>query len=152
MVIPRNDPTHPRWFHINWWFRDIYYFFIRADVIDYIDLDIRRIKWDENLKIIPIFTFWITDPKKKITKDGKEVSLNRWIYERVLIVLPQDRIAMFGRRSTTTTITEDLPMLPKVYHMLETNKNPPSFKKVKACDYHYYVDDHPDVSAEDDYE
>ena len=89
---------------------------------------------------------------KKITKDGKEISQNHWVYERVLTVLPRDRIAIFGRRATVTTITKDLLPLPRLYRMLETDKNPPSFKKVKASAYHYYAHDHPDVSAEDEYE
>ena len=67
-------------------------------------------------------------------------------------VLAYDRIAVFGRRDEPTPITRDFPVLPRVYRMLETSKYPPTFKKIKACEFHLYKDDHLDIDVEDEYD
>ena len=37
-----------------------------------------------------------------------------------------------------------------VYYVLEPHVYPPEFKKIKACNYHRYTDDHPDLSTDDE--
>ena len=116
-------------------------FFIRAEAVDHLDSDLRRLKWANSLNIIEIFKFWPTDPTSKIVKNGKKISQNRWVYDQVLTILPSDRIAVFGRRHELNRITKALPALPRVYRMLEPSNNPPTFKKTKACEFHLYKDD-----------
>lgn len=149
--MPGLGPIPSQWFYINWWGREIFYF-IRAETVDHIDLDLRRVKWAEILKVIPIFIFWATDYTKKIVRGGIEVSQNRWVYERILTVLPRDRVAIFERKVEHTPVTKDLPVLPRVYRILEITKYPPTFKRVKACDYHFYKDEHPDIDVENEYD
>lgn len=152
LVLPAREPYQSRWFYVDWWGPNTYYYFVRAEATDHIEMDLRRLKWAESLKIISIFKFWPTDPSQKLIKDGKEVSQNRWVYEQVLKVLPKNRIAVAGRRAKLTPITRDFPILPRVYHVLEISNYPPTFKKVKACIYHLYKDDHPDIDVEDEYD
>ena len=70
----------------------------------------------------------------------------------MLTVLAYDHVAFLGGDKSQTPITRDFPVLSGVYHILGPSKYPPTFKKVKACDYHYYVDVHPDVSTKDENE
>ena len=92
------------------------------------------------------------DLTKNLIKYGKEFYENCWVYEKVLTLLLRDPIVVFGRRATQTLITKDLPVLQRVYRVLEPNKNPPTYKKVKACEYHCYIDDHPNIDVEDEYD
>ena len=153
MALARMDPllSH-RWFYIDWWGQDTHYFFIRAEAVAHIDSDLWRLKWANSLNIISIFKFWPTDPTKKIFKNGEEISQNRWVYDQVLTILAQDRVAVFGRRDELNPITRAFPTLPRVYRMLEPSNNPPTFKKTKACEFHLYKDDHPKVDAEHEYD
>lgn len=150
LILPVREPFRSRWFYVDWWGPEAYYYFVRAEAAEFIEMDLRRIKWAESLKIISIFKFWPTDPDLKLVKDGKEVSQNRWVYEQVLRVLPRNRVAVAGRKSKLTVITKDFPELPRVYHLLEITKYPPTFRKIKACNYHLYKDDHPDMDVEDE--
>ena len=68
------------------------------------------------------------------------------------MVLAYDCVAVFGRRQKLNPITRDLLVLPRVYRMLEPSKYPPTFKKMKACEFHLYKDDHPDVDVEHEYD
>ena len=98
VALPGVDPYLSRWFYIDWWGRDTHYFFIRAEVVDHIDVDLRRLKWANSLNIITIFKFWRRIPTKKLIKNGEEISQNRWVYDQVLTVLAYDCVAVFGRR------------------------------------------------------
>ena len=109
-------------------------------------------KWAKNLKVVQLFVFWTTSLGKKLIKNGEEIPQNYWVYEQALTVIPRDQITVVGHRRTPTANTRDLPTLPRVYRLLEANKNPPIYKKIKACDYHFYMDDHPEVDAENEYD
>ena len=87
-----------------------------------------------------------------IVKNGEEISQNHWVYDQVLTILARDCVAIFGRRHELNPITRDFPVLPRVYHMVEPSKDPPNFKKMKACNFHLYKDDHPEVDAGHEYD
>lgn len=67
-------------------------------------------------------------------------------------ILARDCVTVFGRRHELNPITRDFPVLPRVYRMLELSKYPPTFKKMRACEFHLYKDDHLDVDAEHEYD
>ena len=87
-----------------------------------------------------------------IFKNGEEISQNRGVYDQVLTILERDRVAIFGRRHELNPITRDFSLLPRVYLMLEPSKYPLTFKKMKACEFHLYKDDHPEFDVEYEYD
>ena len=147
---PHLRPLDEGWFRVDFRRRNSLFFSIRADIVADLDLQLRRIRWAESLKIVRIYQFWPGSPHNKLVVGGKTVSQNRWVYDAVAQVLSPKRMAVAGRRQHKTAVTMDLPELPKVYHILETGETPPYLVRYKACDYHLYLDEHPELSASDE--
>ena len=78
------------------------------------------------------------------------MSVNRWVYDLVTEIISPKRVTLSNRRGYPNAITHALPTLPNVYYILEPHVYPPEFKKMKACNYHGYTNDHPDISTDDE--
>lgn len=149
-------PPHPeqregwRWCRRNFWDRDSLFFTIRADAVEYIDTDLCRLRWVDKLQLVRIFTIHPTNPSLTKTIGDKTISVNRWVYELVTSIVSPKRVAVSDRRGYLNAVTRDLPTLPNVYHILEPHENPPRIKKIKACNYHRYTDDHPELTTDDE--
>ena len=127
------------------------FFSVRADAVDYIDTDLHRLWWANKLNIVTIFTMYPANPKLMKTIGDTTISQNRWVYDLVTKEISPKRLTVSTRCGYPNAITRALPPLPKVYHILEPHTYPPtSFKKIKACKYHRYSDDHPELSTDDE--
>ena len=149
-------PPHPddcedwRWYRHEFWGRDSLFFSIRADAMERIHIDLRRLRWADKLNIARIFTIYPTNTAHMRTIGDKTISQNRWFYDLVTEIISPKRVAVTSRWGYPNAVTRALPTLPNVYYILEPHVYPPKFKKVKACRYHQYTDDHPDVSTNDE--
>ena len=149
-------PPHPddregwRWYRHEFWCRDSLFFSIRADVVEHLDVDLRRLRWADKLNVARIFTIYPTNPTQIKTIGDKTISQNRWVYDLVTSILSPKRVVVTGRRAYPNAITRALPTLPNVYYISKPHVSPPKFRKMKACRYHQYTDDHPDVSTDDE--
>ena len=116
-----------------------------------IDIDLRRLQWANKLNIARMFTIHPTNPAHMKTIGDKTISVNRWVYDLVTEIILPKRVAVSNRRGYPSAVTRALPTLPNVYYILEPHVYPPpEFKKMKACNYHRYIDDHPDISTDDE--
>ena len=97
-----------------------------------------------------MFTIHLTNPSHIKTIGDKTISVNRWVYDLVTEIISPKRVAISNRRGYPSAVTHALPTLPNVYYILEPHVYPPKFKKMKACNYHRYTDDHPDISTDDE--
>ena len=147
---PHLRPLDEGWFWTDFRHRNSPFFTIRADEVTSLDIQLRRIRWAESLKVVRLFQFWPASPHNKLVVNGKTVSQNRWVYDAVTQVLSPKRMVVAGRRQNKTAVTMDLPELPRVYHVLETDEAPPYLVRYKACNYHLYLDEHPELSASDE--
>lgn len=149
-------PPHPdnregwRWYRQDFWYRDSLFFSIRADAIEHIDNDLRRLRWADKLKVVRIFSIYPAHPTQMKTIGDKTISQNRWVYDLVTNIISPKRVAVIGREGYPNAITRALPTLPNVYYILEPHVSPPMFVKIKACRFHRYTDNHPDVSTDDE--
>ena len=84
------------------------------------------------------------------TIGDKTISQNRWVYDLVTEIVSPKRVAVTGRRGYPNAVTHALPTLPNVYHILEPTASPPKFRKIKACKFHQYTDEHPEISTDDE--
>ena len=75
-----------------------------------------------------------------VTINGQEMTQSCWVYDQVISVLPEDRVAVNGRGtpSSGAGATYELPELPRVYRALNTLEASPSFIFIKASDFHDY--------------
>ena len=97
-----------------------------------------------------MFTIHLTNPSHIKTIGDKTISVNRWVYDLVTEIISPKRVAVSDRRGYPSAVTRALPTLPNVYYILEPHVYPPEFKKMKACRYHQYTDDHLDISTHDE--
>lgn len=139
-----------RFYRAEFWYRNSLFFSIRADAVEYIDIDLRRLRWADKLNIVLMFYMYPARPSKMKTIGDKTISQNRWVYDLVTEIVSPKRVAVIGRGSQLGPVTCVLPTLPNVYHILEPHVNPPVFVKIKACRLHRYTDNHPDVSTDDE--
>ncbi|KAI5070169.1 hypothetical protein GOP47_0014512 [Adiantum capillus-veneris] len=71
--------------------------------------------------------------------DGS-VNLNRWVYDKVIAVVPKDRVVVIGRTShfSGKGWTIGLPQLPATYRLLAPIENPLRFFLKSAQEYHNF--------------
>ena len=84
------------------------------------------------------------------TIGDKKISQNRWVYDLVIEIVSPKHVAITGRRRHLTAITRSLPDLSNVYHVLEPREDPPRIRKMKACKFHHYTDEHLEISTDDE--
>lgn len=115
------NPIRTRWPGIQWWRVVPAYNMIDARFLDELEINIKRIRLLERLKVIRLYVFRGVEPETFITQNGVQVQQNRWVYDRVLTVIPADRILVLRKDM------EGLPTVPKDYRLLNTRENPPSY-------------------------
>ena len=71
------------------------------------------------------YLFWPTNPKATIS-DGS-VTINRWLYDKVIDIIPEKRVVVMGRHSYESGkgYTYGLPQLLATYKFLKTLEKPP---------------------------
>ena len=115
------NPIRTRWPGIQWWRIVPTYNVVDAMFLDELEINIKRIRLLERLKVIRLFVFRGVEPETFITQNGVQVQQNRWVYDRILTVIPAERILVLRKEM------EGLPTVPKDYRLLNTRENPPSY-------------------------
>lgn len=139
-----SDPHSTRiqrgWERDTCWVSGCRYFHINAKKVGNLSLDLRRIRWVEELRLVQLFVFYGTSPTTMVTIDGREMTQNRWVYEEVTKVLSIDRVAVNGRltASSGTGATYGLPELPRVYRTLNPLEAYPTYSLIYASEFHGY--------------
>ncbi|KAI5057683.1 hypothetical protein GOP47_0027698 [Adiantum capillus-veneris] len=120
-----------------WWSRRST-FTITAGSLGNLNNDLRHIKWCEKLRLVHYYTFWPTNVKA-MAADGS-VNLNRWVHDKVITVIPKDRVIVIGRTShfLGKGWTIGLPQLPATYRLLAPIENPPRIFLKSAQEYHNF--------------
>ena len=142
-----SDPHSTRiqrgWERDTCWVSGCRYFHINAKKVGNLNLDLRRIRWVEELRLVQLFIFYGTSPSSMVTINGQEMTQNYWVYDQVTSVIPEDRVAVNGRvtQSSGAGATYGLPELPRVYRALNTLEASPSYLFIKASDFHDYEPD-----------
>ena len=129
------------WSRLRFWGRGSDTFNIRAEMIGSLKVDLQRIKWTEELKIVRYFSFYPTSPFFTIYQNGRTLNWNRWVYDLVTSVIPADRLIVQGRtgpESRAGGVTFALPELPHTYRILENLAEPPFLIEKAAAEYHGY--------------
>lgn len=144
---PHQRPLDDGWIQTDWEYADALFFLIRADAVENIDVEVRRCRWAEELKVAHLFTFWSARPGIMVTVEGQQITRNKWVYDAVTGVLSPKRIAIAGRSADICEWLTELPMIPRVYHIHSCSVNPPAIHRRKACDYHRYVDENPELTV-----
>lgn len=139
-IEPHSSRIQQGWNRAENWSRESSYFHIYANKVGNLAIDLRRIKWAEELKLVRLFCFHGTKPNSKVIINGKTITQNRWVYDKVVDVIPADRLAVINRRSPFPGygVTHGLPILPHFYWVLETLAKPPYLKNLRASDFHGY--------------
>ena len=118
------------------------YFHIRADKIQNLKIDLQRIRWHEELGQVGLFTFIPTKrPDTWITRFGKRMTQNQWVYSQVMRYLRPERVALFNRfysRLNDPTSELGLPQQPDNYWILEFLEEPPKFVIKEATVFHHF--------------
>ena len=116
------------------------YFHIYAKRVENLTLDLERIRWVEELRLVRLFCFFKTHPGSTVAINGSILSQNRWVYELVSGIIPIDRIAVMGRgiSSTNHSSSLSLPQLPYVYRTLEVFSPVPYYVYTPAHEFHGY--------------
>ncbi len=128
------------WSRLRFWGRGSETFNIRADLIGNLKVDLRRVKWTEELKMVRYFSFYPHIPRAEVHRNGQTYNWNRWVYDQVVAVIPADRVIVQGRSGPKSGkgATFALPQLPDTYRILENLSEPPFFKEKSAAEYHGY--------------
>ncbi|KAI5071533.1 hypothetical protein GOP47_0013784 [Adiantum capillus-veneris] len=68
----------------------------------------------------------------------RSVNLNWWVYDKVIVVIPKDRVVVMERTShfSGKGWTTGLPQLSATYRLLAPIENPPRFFLKSAQEYH----------------
>ena len=82
------------------WISGSDYFHIYANKVGNLTLDLQRVRWIEELRLVRLFCFFGTHASTTVTIDGLVMSQNRWVYDQVTRVIPADRVAVMDRRSS----------------------------------------------------
>ena len=95
------------------------YCVIDAGRLEYLAVNLKRIKLLEKLRVISMFTFVGTTHRETyIIRNGKVVNQNQWVYDQARAVIPADRIHVpFSAR-------EGLKGIPRDHRILETLTTP----------------------------
>lgn len=104
-----------------------------------LSINLRRLKWFEELKLVRLYVFLPTHVKAMVTIDGVEKTQNQWIYSEVLKTIEADRIVVESRfRNVLGNPLSQwgLPELPEDYLILDNTKEPPEFFKKNAREFH----------------
>ena len=116
------------------------YFHIYAERVENLTLDLQRIRWVEELRLVRLFCFFETHPDSTVVINGSILFQNRWMYDLVASVIPIDRIAVMGRGTSFSNPenTLGLPQLPNVYRTLEVFSPVPYYVYTPAHEFHGY--------------
>ena len=147
---PHMPPLKYGWYRASMWHQNSMFYVIRVDVTDGMVVNLRHLKWAKELKVVTLFTMWASNPAKTITMEGQVMSQNCWFYNEVTKVISQKRVVVNGRRGYPNAVTRALPILPRVYETFKTSEEPPHMVKYNSSKYHDYIDDHPNVSTDDE--
>ena len=95
------------------------YCVIDAGRLEYLAVNLKRIKLLEKLRVISMFTFQGTTHRETyIIRNGRVVNQNQWVYDQACAVIPADRIhILFSAR-------EGLKGIPPHHRILETLTTP----------------------------
>lgn len=115
------------------------YFCIRADRVGNLRIDLKRIRWLEELKLVQLFIFFSDKRLDRMTiYKGKRMTTNQWIYKAAREVLPAERIAVWERYQGRLGNPESpfgLPELPVKYRELNMRAEPPVYYEVEAKEF-----------------
>lgn len=98
------------------------YFNIRADRVMNLSIDLRRLRWFEELGQVRLYMFLPTRVDKMVTIGGMRMTQNQWIYREVTRIVSTNGIALFDRyysRLSDPDFEYGLPRLPDTYRILE---------------------------------
>lgn len=108
---------------------------IDANELTYLEVNLRRLKLLEQLRVVPLFIFQATREKDlHVMIEGKIVLQNQWVYDKVVKVIPVDRAMVFIEdRMGFLAMLENHRELevmrkPTYYHIYKTNKRLPEGK------------------------
>lgn len=140
-MIP-NYPTRAEQWSQGWSFTGKY-FHIRADRVQNLKVDLQRIRWVEKLDQVGLFTFIPTTkrPDTWMTRHGKQMTQNQWMYGEVIKYIHPERIALFNRfgsRLNDPTQELGLPKQPDKYWILEFMNEPPKFVVKDTKEFHHF--------------
>ena len=147
ILRPHRRPLEDNWVQTDWEYMNALFFIIRADAVEKIDVEVRRCRWAEQLKVAHLFTFWSARPGIMVSFRGQQITRNKWVYDAVTGVLSPKRIAIAGQSAGTCEWLAELSVIPRVYHVYLCSVNPPAIHKRKACDYHHYEDENPELTV-----
>ena len=71
---PHRRPLDEGWYNSDWDYMNSLFFVIRADFVDNLDVEVRRCRWAEQLKIVNVFNFWSAHPRTMVTIGGQQIS------------------------------------------------------------------------------
>lgn len=147
-TLDRLTEPHPSRIQRGWerstnWESGTRYFHIYASEVGNLRLDLQRVRWIEELRLVRMFCFIGTRPSSLVTINGRTMTQNRWVYEQVVSIIPADRVAVLDRTTPNSGIgaTYGLPDLPHVYRALNTLSSTPYFVPIAACDFHGYIEE-----------
>ena len=141
LIDPHPTQVKHGWDQNMCWISRSEYFHIYAKKVENLTLDLQRVRWIEELRLVYLFCFFGTHSSTPITIDGLVMSQNRWVYDQVTRVIPADRVAVMDRRSSLfgSGATFGLPQVPDVYKILEPLAVHPYFQYIPASVFHGYT-------------
>ena len=143
LLDPHSTRIQQGWERNTCWVSGCRYSHINAKKVGNLSLDLRRIRWIEELRLVQLFIFNGVSPTTMVNIAGRVITQNRWVYEEVAKVIPADRIAVSGRRTSSsgTGATYGLPQLPQVYSTLNPLEAHPTYTYLYASEFHGYEPD-----------
>ena len=115
------------------------YFSIRADRVMNLSIDLRRLRWYEELGLVRLYMFLPTKADMMVTINGERMTQNQWVYCEVVKVVATDRVALFNRyfsRLNDPEFKYGLPKLPDTYRILENLTVPFQWIEKEATEFH----------------
>ena len=112
------------------------YFCIRADKVGNLWIDLKRVRWLEELKLVQLFIFF---PDKRMdTMVTYGLTTNQWVYKAMREVLLAKRIAIWDRYQSKLGNPQSplgLPGLPDKYLELDIRAKPPVYSEIEAKEF-----------------
>ena len=105
-------------------------------------INLKRVRWLEELELIRIFVFVSTRPDTMVSIEGVEMTQNQWVYSQVMRFIRPERVALFNRfysRLNDPTLEFGLPKQLDNYWVLEFLNKPPKFVITEATVFHHFV-------------